>query len=149
MESNSKAHEDSSWTVSAMTPEASDSAEVKIGELRADGTIYAGISPDTRKPMYATPRDAPLTYTFDQANLYAARLDVHGHQDWRVPTKNELNVLFENRAAVGGFNTSGSDPGGWYASSSSEDRTGWIQRFSDGFRLNSYKFYDSSLRCVR
>jgi hypothetical protein len=36
--------------------------------------------------MYATPKDAPLTYTFNQAQKYGATLGAHGHNDWRVPT---------------------------------------------------------------
>ena len=35
-----------------------------------------------------------------------------------MPTKEELNVLFNNRAEIGGFNETGSDPAGWYWSSS-------------------------------
>jgi hypothetical protein len=31
-----------------------------------------------------------------------------------MPTKSELNVLFNNRAAIGGFDLSGSEPSGWY-----------------------------------
>jgi hypothetical protein len=30
-------------------------ADLRIGDIIPDGTIYAGISPDTNKPMYATP----------------------------------------------------------------------------------------------
>jgi len=57
-----------------------------------DGTIYAGLSPDTGKKMYAMPADAPLTMSFNEAADYAAKLDAHGHRDWRVPTKAELKV---------------------------------------------------------
>src|SRR5260370_38412708 len=39
------------------------SSQAKPGAREADGTINAGITPDTHKPMYATPADAPLTYT--------------------------------------------------------------------------------------
>jgi hypothetical protein len=72
-----------------------------------DGTVYAGISPHTSKAMYATPADAPLTMAFTDAKEYAAKLDAHGHKDWHVPTKAALNVLFNNRAAIGGFDVSG------------------------------------------
>jgi hypothetical protein len=34
--------------------------------------------------------------------------------DWRVPSKNGLNVLFNNRAAIGGFDISGTVTVGWY-----------------------------------
>ena len=58
-------------------------------EMR-DGSIYVGISPEKNKPMYATPVEA-----------YVTKLDAHGYQDWRLPTKAELRMLFNNRADIG------------------------------------------------
>ncbi len=137
-------------------PAANDSsatAEPKIGDKMTDGTVYAGISPDTHKPMYATPADAPLTYTFNEAGKYAAKLDAYGHHDWHVPTRGELNVLWENcneGALKGTFNVTGSLPAGWYWSSSQlYNGLAWAQRFSDGNQYYDFKHYDSSLRCVR
>jgi hypothetical protein len=125
-------------------------AEPKIGDKMPDGTVLAGISPDTNKPMYATPTDASLTMKFKEAQEYAAKLDAHGHQDWRVPTKAELNVLFNNRAAIGGFNVTGSDPASWYCSASpGSEWDAWDQRFSDGYQNNNYKGSHSAVRCVR
>jgi hypothetical protein len=124
--------------------------EPKPGDKMPDGTVFAGVSPDTGKPMYATPADAPLTMRWKAAMEYAAKLDAHGQDDWRVPTKSELNVLFNNRAAIGGFDESGSSPAGWYGSSSQYDGSyAWDQRFSDGVQYNDTKYGDSSLRCVR
>jgi hypothetical protein len=120
------------------------------GDKMDDGTIYAGISPDTNAPMYTTLKDAPLTMKFNDAQEYAAKHEAHGHKDWRVPTKAELNVVFNNRAAIGGFDISGSDPAGWYWSSS--QFTWWLassQRFSDGLQFNIDKDYRSSVRPVR
>src|SRR5260370_42302873 len=99
----------------------------------SDRTVYAGTSSDTGKAMYTTPSEARLTMTFNEAKEYAARLDAHGHHDWRVPTKGELNVLFRNRAAIGGFDESGSNPAGWYWSSTQDDDLSvWAQRFRGG-----------------
>jgi len=124
---------------------------LKPGDRMADGTVYVGISPDTRKAMYATPADAPLTLSFNQAQEYADKLEAHGHRDWRVPTKKELDVLFNNRAAIGGFDETSSLPAGWYWSSSQTSffNHAWAQRFSDGLQLNRLKRHDSSLRLVR
>jgi hypothetical protein len=129
-------------------------AEPKIGAVMPDGTIFAGISPDTSKPMYATPADAPLTMKFNEAAAYAKKLNAEkylGHDDWRVPTKDELNVLFNNRAAVGGFNVHGSDAAGWYWSgwSPNDGWRAWIQRFSDGCQYRNPEDSHSSVRCVR
>jgi uncharacterized protein DUF1566 len=117
----------------------------EIGDKMPDGTIYAGVSPDTGKAMYATPADAPLTSTFNQALGHAARLAAHGHDDWRVPTRGELNVLFSNRAAIGGFN----ERAARYWSSTEFDFDAWAMRFSDGNQGWRYTFKNSSLRCVR
>jgi len=129
---------------------ATATADPKIGDKMIDGTVFAGISPDTSKPMYATPADASLTMTFNDTQKYATQLDAHGHKDWRVPTKAELNVLFNNRAAIGGFNVTGSHPAGWYWSASSDDIwTAWGQRFSDGDQFYNGKDGHSAVRCVR
>ena len=47
----------------------------EIGGEMPDGTIYVGISPDTGKAMYATPRDALGMYTFNKAAKYAKICD--------------------------------------------------------------------------
>jgi hypothetical protein len=123
---------------------------VQIGDRMEDGTVYAGISPDTHEPMYATPNDAPLTYTFDQAKEYGTKLGAHGHKDWCVPTKAELNVLFQNRGTIDGFNETGAYPSGWYWSSSQDDGyAAWAQRFSDGVQSGDAEDHVSSLRCIR
>jgi hypothetical protein len=123
------------------------------GDKMPDGTVYAGISPDTGKAMYAAPADAFLTMTFNEAKGYAQGLntqEAHGHDDWHLPTKNELNVLFNNRAAIGGLDISGSLPAGWYWSATPNLKwLAWGQRFSDGLQIDSYKGGHSSVRLVR
>jgi len=124
----------------------------EIGDELEDGTVYAGISPDTGEKMYATAADAPGTYTFNEAAKYAKNLDANGHHDFRAPSKSELNVLWENRnkgKLKGTFNETGSYPAGWYWSSSpTYDYLGWAQRFRDGYQYDG-RDNDSSLRCVR
>jgi hypothetical protein len=103
------------------------------GDKMPDGSIFAGISPDTGKQMFAMPADAGVSLTFNQAAKYAKTLNGKnrlGHDDWRVPTEAELHVLFENGdkgALKGTFNLTGSYPLGWYHSKSftvSTTRTG-------------------------
>jgi len=144
------AYTDSAVKLHPPIDDASANREPRPGDRMADGTIYAGVSPDTGKPMYTTPADAPLTMKWKAAMNYAAKLDAHGHQDWRVPTLGELKLLFNNRAAIGGFNVTGSHPAGWYWSSTDGNYGGARgRRFSDGYPYWSFKEGDSSLRCVR
>ncbi len=100
-------------------------------------------------------------YTFNEAAQYAKNLDAHGHKDFRVPTKEELNVLWENRdkgKLKGTFNETGSsllfdnETGSrteQYWSSSQSCVVAWVQRFSDGTQYGSGRYHGSSLRCVR
>jgi hypothetical protein len=90
--------------------------ELKIGQRRPDGSVYAGASPDTGSAMYAAPKDAHLICTFNEVADYTQQLNAQrflGHNDWRVSTKDELNVLYNNHAEIGGFDISGSYSAGW------------------------------------
>ena len=90
---------------------------LEVGDRMEDGTIFAGISPDTGRNMFVTPKDAPGTLEWKAAMKYAADIDANGHKDWKLPTKAELEVLHQNRdksALKGTFNESGSDLSGWY-----------------------------------
>ena len=64
----------------------------------------------------------------------------------------EVNAAFfrQNKAAIGGFDVTGSFPAGWYWSATEANYyVAWAQRFSDGYQLWNDKDGDSSLRCVR
>jgi hypothetical protein len=141
--------------------------DLKPGDRMPDGTIYAGISPDTG-PLYTTPEDAKLTYMFNEAAAYARELNQQnylGHNDWRVPSTAELNVLYANRnegalkgtfnetAERGAFNATTWIKAGWYWSSFQRNNLNFVgaQRFSDGHRNNVVIYEDptASLRLVR
>lgn len=124
------------------------------GTVMPDGTIYAGVSPDTGRAFYATLLDAPEPLEWADAQRFARESTAHGHNDWRVPTYKELNVLFNNRVAMaragGGFNPTDNLFGGWYCSSSElGNDLARYQRFSDGYPHHLPKNYGSSVRCVR
>jgi hypothetical protein len=129
---------------------APKSSEHRIGAMMPDGSIHAGISPKTKTPMYTTPTDESCVMTWDDANDLSRNKEAHGHNDWDLPTAEELNVLFNNRLVIGGFNESGAFPAGWYWSSASGSQAGVrVQRFSDGCQGRNFKRYHSSVRCVR
>jgi hypothetical protein len=91
---------------------------LKIGDRMLDGTIYVGVSPDSGKAFYAAAADTPLMMTFKYAARYAENLDACGHKDWRLPTRNELELMFANRHAIGGFNkVRDAERSNWYWSS--------------------------------
>src|SRR5262249_2949691 len=110
---------------------------IEVGNKMEDGTIFAGVSPDTGRNMFVAPKDASGILRWKAAMKYAADLDSNGHTDWKLPSKAELGVLYQNRdkgALKGTFDTSGSSPYGWYWSASenpSGSESAWLERFSD------------------
>lgn len=123
----------------------SAAGEPAIGQHLPDDTVYAGISPATGQPMYTTTKDSCLCESWTDAMNYAANVTMHGHDDWRAPTKAELHQLFTHRAAIGNFNELGHITRGRYWSSSPEDMTcAWAQPLLDGSPVSVM-----ALRCVR
>lgn len=85
-----------------------------------------------------------------EAARLCANLTAHGHTDWYLPARDELNMLVNNSAAIGGFDRSGSWPSGYYwTSSESNNLYAWYLRFSDGFQFDLIKNSGLSVRCVR
>jgi hypothetical protein len=133
--------------------ERATSSSPRIGSRTGKGAVLAGLSGDG-KPMYTTPANAPLRMSWDEAMKYAAGFIGHGQRPGtcRLPTTFELNVLFQNRASIGGFNeagedefvwTSGENPGGdgacvqWFMVNHAENgRQGWpIKGMENSVRL--------------
>lgn len=74
-----------------------------------------------------------------------------GFSDWYLPSKNELNKLYLNKAKIGGF-----DPARYWSSSEGlyEIRSAWLQDFSNGSQSSDYMYYsekkvDNYVRAVR
>jgi hypothetical protein len=127
-----------------------NSTELQPGDELPDETIYAGTLDG--RAIYAAPFDSFLEKTFNQAAEFARQMNREtylGHDDWRVPTKDEMSLLFNNRAAIGEFDASGSYPDGWYWSSSVNDYYAWLQCFRDGRQLWDDKALKASVRTVR
>ena len=71
-------------------------------------------------------------------------LELNGFSDWYLPSKDELNKLYLNQAAIGGF-----VPASYWSSSEVYLWEAWNQYFSDGVQINSDKFYTHFVRAIR
>ena len=68
--------------------------------------------------------------------------------DWRLPTKRELNLLYEISST--GDNGPGFNGNNTYKSSTDGDyNDAWIQRFSDGYSYRDSKQTPHAVRAVR
>ena len=79
---------------------------------------------------------------------YAAKicddLDLGGYADWFLPSKDELNALYEQRDTVGGFASNT-----YWSSSEDSANYAWIQTFNNGFQYSFTKGIDQRVRAVR
>ena len=67
-----------------------------------------------------------------------------GYSDWYLPSKDELNQLYINRTAIGGFTTD------FYWSSSEGTATlAWKQYFPNGYQVDNKKTNAAYVRAVR
>ena len=75
-------------------------------------------------------------------------LFLNGYDDWYLPSKEELNVLFLNRELIGGFDTSVSNYGYW-SSSEANSQNAWVQGFHTGSQNTNIKNISYKVRAIR
>lgn len=116
-----------------------------------DGSVFAGLSPDTGAVMHTLPSDeSPHPFDFclirgtDIAAL-ARQARECGHGDWRIPSPAELQLMYRDRELIRGFG------GDWYwTSSQTSPGTRVAIRFSDGCLHSHYLMRAKArLRLVR
>jgi TolB-like protein len=85
-------------------------------------------------------------HTWQTAMTLAQNYDGGGFSDWRLPTRDELNLMYVNLKVrnLGGFAN-----GIYWSSSEYNSNTAWDQGFSNGRQYNDYKIVTASVRAVR
>ena len=63
---------------------------------------------------------------------------------WYLPSKDELNRLYSNKAAIGGFSD-----GNYWSSTEGDSDYAWTQHFGNGNQHDNSKSYAYRVRCVR
>ena len=80
----------------------------------------------------------------DKAAQISHDLSINGFNDWFLPSRDELNLMFQNRYIVGGFSS------GWYMSSSHGTATdAWVQNFTNGMQGINSKNFIYRVRAIR
>ncbi len=74
----------------------------------------------------------------------ADEYELNGYGDWFLPSKDELNELYQQRAVVGGF----TNVNGW-SSTEVTSNLAWLQYFTNGLQINLGKYNALSVRAVR
>jgi hypothetical protein len=78
------------------------------------------------------------------ADAYTVTVNGVVYGDWFLPSKGELNQMYVNKSAIGGFSTDF-----YWSSSESSDSYAWGQDFFSGIQTNYVKTFTFSVRPVR
>jgi len=127
-----------------------EAKKLEIG-LREDlGGYVFYVAPDGLSGLVAATKDQS-TNSVEWVDAYKMVNDPANHDavganflDWRLPTKDELNMMYLKKDAIGGFTDN------YYWSSTEFDSiSAWIQYFRNGQRLGNGIFNSSRVRAVR
>jgi hypothetical protein len=86
--------------------------------------------------------DFPNRMKWNDANRTCLNLG----QGWRLPTKDEIQILYNNKNQIGNLQ----DPYlAYWSSTEIDNNIAWYGVMKDGFTRNTEKFYESGVRAVR
>lgn len=111
----------------------------------ADGTAIGTGSQNTADILAGCSETNIAAYLCDTLTL-------GGYSDWFLPSKDELNKLYENIGqgnALGLGNVGGFADDDYWSSTEKADYDAWRQYFSYGGQYSNYKTNDSNVRAVR
>lgn len=80
------------------------------------------------------------TYKYT-ASAMCANFRGGGYSDWYLPSSDELNKLYLNKSAVGGFVNDY-----YWSSSEDDDDSAWSQGFNNGNKYDEYKYGNFNVR---
>jgi hypothetical protein len=103
--------------------------------------------------VYAGIGNTVKTSTVQGAGFYAARvcqnfststLSGEYYDDWYLPSKNELQIMYERRSDIGGFALAS-----YWSSTEYNTNGGWKMDFSSGEMIGYVKSSNFRVRCIR
>jgi len=81
---------------------------------------------------------------FEKAQKICAAYEVGSFSGWKLPSKDELNIIYQNRKHLGNYTK-----GGYWSSSEEGKNNAWSQNFSNGNQSKANKQSALAVRAVR
>ncbi len=137
---------DSDGAVGPWSSILSVSIRFPIGDTGPAGGIVfydKGYYSDGWRYLEATPRDQG-EYNWKKAKEICADLVLGGYDDWFLPSKDQLNELYKQKEAVGGFSSDY-----YWSSSETNFPLAWGQNFGSGSQYDIHSFHGNRVRAVR
>lgn len=84
--------------------------------------------------------DFPKKMDWNDAKIFCADLG----EGWKLPSQEELNILYQNKVAIGGFSNNN-----YWSSTEASSKGAWDLNFGDGEQFNRNKRDTYNVRAVR
>ncbi len=132
----------------AATADQSTGVQWYNGSQIATGTTGDGINAGVMNTALIVAAQIAQNWTTNFAAKicadYSATMDGVSYGDWYLPSKYEVNLLYLQKALIGGFSI-----GYYWSSSENNEFTAWSQAFSNGFQTAFTKYATLYVRAVR
>lgn len=135
-------------TVSVTASFAQARVRARVGDKIGGGVVF-WVDPKSggAHGLMADPYDAVDTLKWDACLKNVKYMTLGGHTDWRVPTKEELNLIYQ---AYKKHILTGLKKGNYWSISTRDDDGVWYQDFSTGIQnFSKSKFEKFNLRAIR
>ena len=87
------------------------------------------------------PKSTEIEANWHDARLYCFALNIDGKTGWRLPTKEELNEIYESENDL--------EKSLYWSSTEFDTGGAWRQSFHFGFQANGYKDTNVYVRAIR
>jgi hypothetical protein len=125
---------------------------LKIGDAYAGGIVFYIDPASAGHGLVCAPHDQGERVEWDEANALCKALQLSGYSDWRLPAKDELNLMYINlhKRGLGGLDALGGFTSNYYWSSDRYDANNmWFRYFGVGFPENDGDYNPGCARAVR
>jgi len=118
---------------------------LKPGDSYAGGIIVY-LFPGECHGLVCAPRDQAKDMQWVEANNLCKALNIAGFSDWRLPTRAELDEMFNNlhKQKLGNFGSNN-----YWSSTEGGNNDAWSQYFDTGYQTFDTKNYPNYVRAVR
>jgi hypothetical protein len=120
-------------------------ADQPAAQFGCDGTVVSGATATAIGSAAANTAALSAACGAGTAARICSDLVLGGYDDWWLPTRDELQKLYNNRATIGGFGTFG----GYWCSSDAYPGQAWHMQFFTGDASFANKYYTYAFRPIR